>query len=332
MIIAVYMNDQTLFDGLWKFALKYPTKALVGSNEVQTMLMNWYVEPDLSLVTAQEDPTNSANYYGAATDADEDMAWALVMADKQWGGQGTLSKSYLQSAKDLLNDIWNYEILDGKLPKNGNRWGNWDSLNISYFAPAYYRVFAQVTGKAEWNSGVVKCVYDTIATNLTSAYGNLNNGLVRAFSTTTGGTAQYQKDWYNYDSCRTPFRIGLDACLVNANSDYKDQAKSYVAKTSQFFAGIGAANIVDGYQINGTAKPEFGTSRGYQGRSAAFIGPAGVGAMHSSSYQTFVNDVWGLIRQNNLWCGGQYYDESWTMLTMLMMSGNFLDYTAETPK
>jgi endo-1,4-beta-D-glucanase Y len=285
------------------------------------------VEPDLTLVTAAERPTDSANYYGAATDADEDMAWALIMADKQWGGQGTLSKTYLQYAKDLLNDIWNYEILEGKLPKNGNRWGDWNSLNISYFAPAYYRVFATVSGNAAWTSGVVKCVYDTIATNLTSAYGNLNNGLVRAFSNTTGGTVEYQKDWYNYDSCRTPFRIGLDACLFNDSL-----AKSYVGKTSQFFAGIGAANIVDGYQINGTAKPEFGTSRGYQGRSAAFIGPASVGAMHSSTYQTFINDAWGLLRQNNMWCGGQYYDESWTMLSMLMMSGNFLNYTVETPK
>jgi hypothetical protein len=61
--------------------------------------------------------------------------------------------------------------------------------------------------------------------------------------------------------------------------------------------------------------------------SAAFIGPAGVGAMHSSAYQSFVDDVYGLVRQNNMWCGGQYYDESWTMLTMLMLTGNFLDYT-----
>jgi hypothetical protein len=28
-----------------------------------------------------------------------------------------------------------------------------------------------------------------------------------------------------------------------------------------------------------------------------------------------------------MWCGGQYYDESWTMITMLMLTGNFLDYT-----
>ena len=46
---------------------------------------------------------------------------------------------------------------------------------------------------------------------------------------------------YQYDSCRTPFRIGLDYCF---NGEARAQA--YVAKTSQFFAGIGAKNIVDG--------------------------------------------------------------------------------------
>jgi endo-1,4-beta-D-glucanase Y len=65
------------------------------------------------------------------------MAWALIMADKQWSGQGSLSKSYLDYAKQLLNDIWQNEIHDGKLPKNGSSWGDWNNLNVSYFAPAY---------------------------------------------------------------------------------------------------------------------------------------------------------------------------------------------------
>jgi endo-1,4-beta-D-glucanase Y len=330
MIIAVYMNDQTLFDGLWKYAQKYPWTYVPsgGGTSVTTILMNWYITSAGKVGTA----TQSGD--GAATDADEDMAWALIMADKQWGGLGTqtLAKSYLDYAKLLLNDIWTYEIYQSKLPKNGSGWGDWNSLNISYFAPAYYRVFAKVSGNATWGGDVVKCVYDTIEANLTAANANQTNGLVPAFSTSTGGEAWVAagqpslRHDYQYDSCRTPFRIGLDACLFN-----EPRAKTYLGKLSQFFVGKGAANITDGYALNGTPTPEY-ASRGYQGRSAAFIGPAGVGAMQNSSYLSFVNDVWGLVRQNNLWCGGQYYDESWTTLSMLMMSGNFLDYTVETPK
>jgi endo-1,4-beta-D-glucanase Y len=316
MTIAVYMNDQPLFDDLWKYALLHSWNG--------TILMNWYISSNGSLGM---NPSGN----GAATDADEDMAWALVMADKQWGGQGSLSKSYLDYAKQLVNDIWLHEIHDGKLPKNGSSWGDWNSLNVSYFAPAYYRVFAKVTGKAEWGTDVVKCVYDTIQSNLTDSNGNQSNGLVPAFSTSTGGEAKVGdgqpplKHHYQYDSCRTPFRIGQDACMFN-----DPLAKSYVGKTSAFFAGIGAANIKDGYELNGTPKPEFPDV--FMGRSAAFIGPAAVGAMHSSQYQTFINDAWNLLKPNNLWCGGQYYDESWTMLSMLMLSGNFLDYTVEVPK
>lgn len=325
MLIAVYMNDQSLFDDLWRYALLHPS-SVPWPGSGKTMLMDWYILSDGSVnpgSDAQGDPGGA----GAATDADEDMAWALVMADRQWGGKGQLDKSYLEYAKQLLGDIWTYEILDGKLPKNGSGWGDWDNLNISYFAPSYYRVFAKVTGKSDWESSVVKTVYDTIEQNLSSEYGNLDNGLVRAFSTSKGGTVEGQKDWHQYDSCRTPFRIALDACQSN-----ETRARNYLAKISGFYSSKGATKIVDGYKLDGSEYPEPDTkSRGYQGRSAAFIGPAGVGAMHDSKYQSFIDEVWNLLRQNNLWHGGQYYDESWTILSMLMLSGNFLDYTTETP-
>ena len=36
--------------------------------------------------------------------------------------------------------------------------------------------------------------------------------------------------------------------------------------------------------------------------------------------------VWG-----PLMVGGAYYDESWTVLSLMMMTGNFLDLTAQQP-
>jgi endo-1,4-beta-D-glucanase Y len=254
------------------------------------------------------------------------------MADRQWkAGQGSLAKTYLAYAQQLLGDIWKYEIYNNQLPKNGSSWGNNNCLNISYFAPAFYRVFASVSGESRWSSAVVPYVYQVISQSLNATNGNQTNGLVPAFSTSTGaadqcGTAgaSTQPHTYQYDSCRTPFRIGLDACW-NDSSD----GMGYVAKTSSFFAPKGATGIVDGYQLNGTANAQFpgGT---YNGLSAAFVGPAGVGAMHTQTgqnYQSFIDDVYAHVKQNNLWTGGQYYDESWTMMTMLMLTGNFLDYT-----
>ena len=102
--------------------------------------------------------------------------------------------------------------------------------------------------------------------------------------------------------------------------------RAYVAKTSQFFAGIGAKQIVDGYNLDGTPRPEFSG-----GQSAAFIGPAAVGAMSNASFSPFLQDAYDSVATLNLLVGGTYYDESWTMISLLMMSGNFLDYTALTP-
>ncbi|MBN1611064.1 MAG: hypothetical protein JW940_30815 [Polyangiaceae bacterium] len=159
MIIAVYMDDQELFDDLWKYSLAHSWTYTPwgGGASSPTILMNWYISANGNVATDGN---------GAATDADEDMAWALVMADRQWGGSGKLDKSYLDYARQLLGDIWKYEIDNGRLPKNGSSWGSDKSLNISYFAPAYYRVFAKVTGEARWGKDVVDYVYTVISNNL----------------------------------------------------------------------------------------------------------------------------------------------------------------------
>ena len=49
--------------------------------------------------------------------------------------------------------------------------------------------------------------------------------------------------------------------------------------------------------------------------------------MAGAEYQDFLDDTYRLLVSGNLLCGGQYYDESWTVLSLLMMTGNFLDYT-----
>jgi hypothetical protein len=72
MMIAVAMNDQTLFDslyGTWK------ASATAGS------LMTWCLGSGGGSVG-----TACATSGGSATDADEDAAYALLMADKVWGG------------------------------------------------------------------------------------------------------------------------------------------------------------------------------------------------------------------------------------------------------
>ncbi len=153
MLIAVYMGDadsQHLFDELWKYERLHLDE--LG-------LMDWYISADGSQSLG----------LGGAGDADEDMAFALLMADKQWGGKGSLDRNYLDYAKDQLNNIWLHEVVDSKLLSGGDHGFDWHCVNISYFAPAYYRVFEKYdhvdAGLDGWDA-VIKTVYDTIANAL----------------------------------------------------------------------------------------------------------------------------------------------------------------------
>ena len=314
MLMAVFLNDQPLFDDLWQYEQQF----LDGKNG----LMHWYIKADGS------GPAGT----GAATDADEDMAYALVMADKQWGSGGKLK--YLDLAKDLITKIWNNEIVDYKYVRS---WPGADTstLNPSYFAPAYYKLFAKIDTKnaTNWNNAV-DALYTVINASLNSANGNTDNGLVPAWCDAGGkpnggafGPGQPASPTnYQYDSCRVPFRVGLDWCMNG-----EPRAQAYLAKTSKFFGGIGASKIVDGYDLNGTPKAQYQKDNNSSVQSAAFVGPAAVGAMSSSSYQSFVDEAYSVVATRTATVGGIYYDESWTVLSLLMMSGNFLDYTTYTP-
>jgi endo-1,4-beta-D-glucanase Y len=305
MLIAVSMDDQSLFDGLWKYERQWLDAA---------GLMNWYVLADGSGVG----PKGS----GGATDADEDMAFALILADEQWGGPGSLSEPYRQYAIDQIQSIWKAEIQDGKLPKPGE-WGGWNTVNISYFAPAYYRIFATLDPSHAWGD-VVKTVYDTIDYAVTAANGNQNNGLVPAWCDDSHGSPCAPVDLgiandtgYQYDSCRTPFRIGLDWCWNG-----EPRAQKYLALTSAFFAAVGAQNVADTYALDGTPKPLHPG-----GHSAAFVGAAGVGAMSAPAHRTFLDDAYTGVATRTYLAGGTYYEDSWTVMSLLMMTGSFLDYT-----
>jgi endo-1,4-beta-D-glucanase Y len=310
MLIAVYFGDQALFDDLWKYE-----QGWLDDNG----LMHWYINAAGTMPLG----------IGAATDADEDMAFALLMADRQWAGMGSLGKTYLEHAKDQITKIWNFEIFDYRHVKPGDTWGDASSINISYFAPYYYRQFAKVdtVNTANWNTAL-QTSYDTLARSLNAANGNQNNGLVPAWCDSNGSPnggvfMTGSPTHYQYDACRTPFRIGMDWCLFG-----EPRAREYVAKTSAFFGGIGVANIVDGYDLNGTPRAEFQKDAQAQVQSASFIGPAGVGAMNAAINQTFVNQAYAALATRRLLVGGTYYDESWTVLSLLMMTANFLDYAA----
>ena len=309
MMIAVAFNDQSLFDtlyGTWK------ANATAGS------LMTWCLgSGGGSMGTA------CATSGGSATDADEDAAYALLMAGKVWGG------TYNASAVTMIGDIWSHDI-DGAsggtmLPKGGSNYGSPSSAitNASYFAPSMYRAFAAVDSGHDW-AGVA-----TASLNAVNGPIEGSNGLIPAWcsgscKTAASNGAATDGD-YQYDSHRIPMRIGLDYCYNKTAA-----AQSYTTKNTAFFAAAAANGIA---YIQDMYTPSGGPVSGTAPNSASIIGTAGVGAMATGN-QAFLNTayqaVFDTITRGSMApvdASGKtpysYFNATVGLLTALMMTGAF---------
>jgi endo-1,4-beta-D-glucanase Y len=303
MIIAVMMDEQALFDALYGYALCF-------ANE--RGLMDWYIAPDGSQALGK----------GGATDSDEDIAWALVMADRQWGGRGALAEGYAELALRQIERVHRFEVdHDGRpfmlLP--GDDWRGRDVFNPSYFAPHQYRLFGQVSGNVSGWQPVIDEGYAIIDRSLNAASGNRDNGLVPAWCNAAGEPVEAfpgAMTNYQYDSARTPFRIAQDF------AEHGDaRARGYLAKVSNFFAGVGAEYIVDGYTLDGRPAPDPRAARPNPG-SAVFVGAAAVGAMHDEAHRAFIDAAYERVRSGELLARSRYYNHCWTVLSLLMLTGN----------
>lgn len=309
MIIAVMFDDQPLFDALWQYALCFLNEA---------GFMSWYIAPDGSRALGS----------GGATDSDEDMAWALVMAHRQWGGSGSLGESYLSHAQRQIERLWRYEVDHDRfagmlLP--GDEWRGQNVFNPSYFAPNQYRIFGEVSGKVGEFTSVVDRGYEIVFASLNERSQNQNNGLVPAWCDAAGTPVEaFPGAMMNYqtDSARLPFRLGQDFAY------YQDaRARAYLEKTSAFFAHIGAEQIGDGYTLAGDPAPDPLTVQHDPG-SAVFVGCAAVGAMHDSRYQSFIDAAYARVRTGQLLARSRYYNHCWTVLSLLMLTGNLPSFPA----
>jgi endoglucanase len=303
MMIAVAFDDQPLFDAFWQYALAFLN---------ESGFMSWYIAPDGSKALGS----------GGATDSDEDMAWALVMAHRQWGGRGSLSETYLSHAQRQIDRLWQLEVdhdrFEGMLLP-GDEWRGQNVFNPSYFAPSEYRVFGEVSGNREGWQRVIDRGYEIVFASLDPTRGNDRNGLVPAWCDASGTPVEaFPGAMTNYqtDSARLPFRLGQDFAY------YRDaRARRYLGQVSQFFAGIGANQVGDGYHLDGTPYPDPRTPQPNPG-SAVFVGCAAVGAQHDARYQRFVDEAYDRVKTGKLLARSRYYNHCWTVLSLLMLTGN----------
>lgn len=278
MLLAVYRNDQVTFDRLWKY---------VKAHRDERGLMHWKIDQYGNVIGAN-----------AATDADEDIGFALFAATKKWG------RAYSKDAFAYIHAIYKYEVEPVTyVLKPGDVWGGSDATNPSYYAPAYYREFTSFTKNNEWLKVADK------AYEILEKVRNQNTGLVPEWRTALGGSSSRitwnsNKDNFSYNAIRVPWRIAIDwvwnGCI---------RAFNITNSMTTFFAS--QSSLKSGYMLDGTPLVSY-----FDTTFAAGIAAGSKASDNRAFEQTMTDTLIGMQSSG-------YYGASLRALSLLFLTGNF---------
>lgn len=319
MLITAYMGDKTLFDNLMNY---YMARTNIRG------MMNWIYK----------DCETGDNKKNGATDADIDIAFALLVAAKQWPH----NTQYAKQASAVIDSLQKhcFIVCNGEIiQKPGDDFGGCTCTNPSYYSPGYYKTFAQIKkneGNIEAFSFWEKAYFDTYSTLLKNAHPI--TGLVYAWTNFEGkdpkdcyyevtGSGTYNS--YQYDACRTPWRITMDYVWFG-----NEQAKNYLQRISHFveaplyaqydpkgnvwYGAGGIHNVVDSYWTNGLRRinpdyPDWGHRH-----AIAFVGSFALASMATNQNQVDV-----FMNEYSTLHASRYYESCLGLLYKLLASGNF---------
>jgi endo-1,4-beta-D-glucanase Y len=259
---------------------------------------------------------------GSATDGDMDVAFALLLADKQWGSGGNVK--YLAEAKKVIAAIKGKEMNpQTKLPLLADDIAAGDPMYFttrpSDFMLDHFRSFAKATGEMFWMQSVDGI--HTLVGSLQMKYAPVT-GLIPDFVVKTDMTAEpAPPSWpadegkttgeYYYNSCRVPWRLATDF-VVSGDTRAKTALKKindWIKMSSMGLPG----NIMDGYKLDGTKGSDV------TGPDLSFTAPFAVAAITDTD-QMWVDATWASVNRAIL---ELYFGDSIKMLSMIVISGNW---------
>lgn len=291
---------QTFFDGLWRFSRLHPS---INDNR----LMDW------EWLKTQDVPDYSA------FDGDADIAYALLLADKQWSSSGAIN--YKASAITVLAGVLQSTTGPASyLPTLGN-WVKANDVKYNQFTPrpsdfmiSHFRTFRTITGNTAWDRVTLssQAIINAIQSTYSPTTGLLPDFIVAPHPAPPNFLEGPNDGAYSYNSGRVPWRIGLDV-LLNNNAVSRAQVKKISTWISTKTGGYPAA-IKAGYMLNGTPVPNSDYF------SPFFVTPFGVAAMCDPLQQTWLNAIYNSVYIYNK---HGYYEDTITLLGMLAMTGNY---------
>ncbi|KRO00762.1 glycosyl hydrolase family 8 [Companilactobacillus kimchiensis] len=243
----------------------------------------------------------------SATDGDLDIAYALILADEQWGSKGDLK--YNNLAKQLLSAIQKREINPTtKLPKVGD-WSTSastvDLVRTSDLMTAYFRKFASYTQDGSWSKvaqnsqTVLKKLSDQQSTGLMADFVTVSGTQLKTGSVKAKQVASEYDNQYGFNACRIPWRVAYDYQL-----NHSQISKSIVQKMNRFF--VTRRKITAVYTLNGKAVESY--------TNVAFTAPVAYAAevLSNQTLKTrYTSSLTSKMSTNN------YYPATIQMLTLL---------------
>jgi endoglucanase len=205
LLRAVWMDDRETFDKVWNWT----RTNLSRSGKDNLFSWKWGAVQGGTFAKLDEK---------AATDADQDIAGALLIAGKKWSNE-----EFTKEAGKIIDDIWKLDVvrIKGQPYLTAGPWASSlknPRLNPSYFAPYWYRVFSSVDKAPDHDwQGLVNTCYSVLGqvsalslVKLPADWCNIDG--------TTGEVTIESEDKasdYSYDAMRVPWRVALDLQLNN---------------------------------------------------------------------------------------------------------------------
>ena len=316
MLLSVYMADATndaqlLFNQFMNFyrcfANENKEPKTCKSQNFKIMAGEVY-EEDSALV----------RYAGVSnSDADMDAALALLLADKQWGSEGT--EKYATYAKSLLQDIYENDIETGE-KMHIKAFSDYDAaFNPSYSAFANFKIFAE-------SGAALKDAWNTLAKNTAAELAlcqDSTTGLVPLWCDYSTHKPVKVQDFYSYEE--GPGFI-FDALLVpwrmaTAYYWYGDEnAKKVNDKLAKWLSSASyghASYIKTYYKLDGSNSI-------YGKKDVAEASGVGLAFSSTDKYDPYLETVYESLMNLN---SKTARTETERILELLLLTGNMPDLT-----
>ncbi|MFI6638672.1 glycosyl hydrolase family 8 [Streptomyces sp. NPDC050504] len=295
-------DARTSFDRVLKYVLDHPS----------------VINSDLH-AAEQDENCKSVSGGDSATDGDLEIAYALLLADKQWGSAGTYD--YKRLAVKRINAIKASEIVSGTKLTNLGDWSSGSKNTISRssdWLPGHFKAFRKATGDSAWDG--ILAAHQNVIGHLQSKYAS-RTGLLPDFVVNTntsdpkpapGEVLESELDGaYSWNACRDPWRLGVDALTTG---DAKSLASVKKMNTWIKQATGGDPNkIAQGYRLDGSVAES--------GSSVAFIAPFAVAASTDAGSRTWLDALWKKMNSVPL-DPSSYYGSSIQLQAMIAVTGN----------